>query len=137
MRITATGHAGLFIETARGSVLCDPWRSPAYFASWFVFPDNSNITSMYSPFSSVSPERMSYAEGWYAEQSSGDELVKLGDYMVQRRFPHLKADLSRFGTVCDGVLECAMHGWRFELASGRCLTADGDDIVAIAVEDSD
>jgi UDP-MurNAc hydroxylase len=56
---------------------------------------------------------------------------------VQRRCPHLKADLSRFGTVCDGVLECAMHGWRFELASGRCLTADGDDIVAIAVEDSD
>ena len=43
MRITATGHAGLFFDTARGSVLCDPWRSPAYFASWFVFPDNSEV----------------------------------------------------------------------------------------------
>ena len=24
-------------------MLCDPWRSPAYFASWFVFPDNSDV----------------------------------------------------------------------------------------------
>jgi UDP-MurNAc hydroxylase len=87
-------------------------------------------------FKCLSPERMSYAEGWYAEKSSGDDLVKLGDYMVQRRCPHLKADLSRFGTVCDGVLECAMHGWRFELASGRCLTADGHEIVAVPLETS-
>src|ERR1039458_2572407 len=43
MKITCTGHAGLFIDTAAGSILCDPWRSPAYFASWFVFPDNSGI----------------------------------------------------------------------------------------------
>jgi UDP-MurNAc hydroxylase len=81
-------------------------------------------------FKCLSAERMSYAEGWYAEKSSGDELVRLGDYLVQRRCPHLKADLSRFGTVCDGVLECSMHGWRFDLASRRCLTAEGHDIVA-------
>jgi UDP-MurNAc hydroxylase len=87
-------------------------------------------------FKCLSPERMSYAEGFYAEQSSGDELVQLGDYMVQRRCPHLKADLSRFGTVCDGLLECSMHGWRFELASGRCLTADGHDIVAVPLKSS-
>ncbi len=87
-------------------------------------------------FKCLSPERMSYAEGWYAEQSSGDDLVRLGDYMVQRRCPHLRADLSRFGTVCDGVLECAMHGWRFDLASGRCLTADGHELVAVPVDGS-
>ncbi len=87
-------------------------------------------------FKCLSPERISYAEGWHAEKSSGDDLVRLGEYMVQRRCPHLKADLSRFGTVCDGVLECAMHGWRFELSSGRCLTADGHEIVAVPVEGS-
>jgi UDP-MurNAc hydroxylase len=43
VRVTCTGHAGLFIETAHGSILCDPWRSPAYFASWFVFPDNAAV----------------------------------------------------------------------------------------------
>jgi UDP-MurNAc hydroxylase len=79
---------------------------------------------------------MSYAEGWYAEKTSGDDLVPVDGFMVQRRCPHLKADLSRFGTVCDGVLECAMHGWRFELATGRCLTAEGHDIVAVPIQPS-
>ena len=87
-------------------------------------------------FKCLSPERISYAEGWYAERSSSEDMVRLGDYMVQRRCPHLKADLSRFGTVGDGVLECAMHGWRFELASGRCLTADGHEIVAVPIDPS-
>ena len=87
-------------------------------------------------FKCLSPERMSYAEGWYAEKTSGDDLVPVDGFMVQRRCPHLKADLSRFGTVCDGVLECAMHGWRFELATGRCLTAEGHDIVAVPIQPS-
>ena len=89
---------------------------------------------LFTFFKCLSPERMSYAEGWYAEQSSTDDLVRIGDYLVQRRCPHLKADLSRFGSVTDGVLECGMHGWRFDLASGRCLTAEGHDIVAVPVE---
>jgi len=87
-------------------------------------------------FKCLSTERISYVEGWYAEKSSSDELIRLGDYMVQRRCPHLKADLSRFGTVCDGVLECSMHGWRFDLGTRRCLTAEGHDIVAEPVERS-
>ncbi|MGH3709908.1 MAG: MBL fold metallo-hydrolase, partial [Pseudonocardiaceae bacterium] len=43
MRVTGVGHAGLFIETAAGSVLCDPWMNPAFFGSWFPFPDNSDL----------------------------------------------------------------------------------------------
>jgi UDP-MurNAc hydroxylase len=41
MQITCIGHAGLYIETRYGTILCDPWLNPAYFDSWFVFPDNS------------------------------------------------------------------------------------------------
>src|SRR3954466_15817689 len=41
VRITGTGHASLRIDTDAGSILCDPWVNPAYFASWFPFPDNS------------------------------------------------------------------------------------------------
>src|SRR5215813_4228585 len=41
MQITCLGHAGLHIGTRYGRILCDPWANPAYFASWFVFPDNS------------------------------------------------------------------------------------------------
>ncbi len=43
MRITGTGHASLYMETSAGSILCDPWVNPAYFASWFPFPDNSQL----------------------------------------------------------------------------------------------
>ena len=43
MRITGTGHAGMRIDTSAGSILCDPWVNPAYFASWFPFPDNSAL----------------------------------------------------------------------------------------------
>src|SRR4051812_26645436 len=43
VRITFVGHAGLFIETRHGSVLCDPWFTPAYFGSWFPFPRNDTL----------------------------------------------------------------------------------------------
>ena len=43
MRITFLGHAGLFVETRHGSVLCDPWFNPAYFGSWFPFPRNDDL----------------------------------------------------------------------------------------------
>src|SRR5262249_43550266 len=31
------------IDSPAGSILCDPWVNPAYFASWFPFPDNSQL----------------------------------------------------------------------------------------------
>ncbi|MGH9071307.1 MAG: MBL fold metallo-hydrolase, partial [Acidimicrobiales bacterium] len=43
MKVTYLGHAGLFIETSHGSILCDPWFNPAFFASWFPFPSNEHI----------------------------------------------------------------------------------------------
>ncbi len=43
MQVTSVGHAGFRIETRAGSILCDPWVNPAYFASWFPFPDNSQL----------------------------------------------------------------------------------------------
>lgn len=43
MQVTSVGHAGFLIESRAGSILCDPWVNPAYFASWFPFPDNSQL----------------------------------------------------------------------------------------------
>src|SRR6185437_13171424 len=43
MRVTGLGHASALIETAYGSILTDPWVNPAYFGSWFPFPDNSQL----------------------------------------------------------------------------------------------
>ena len=39
----SSGHAGFFVETRHGSVLCDPWFTPAYFGSWFPFPRNDGL----------------------------------------------------------------------------------------------
>jgi UDP-MurNAc hydroxylase len=79
---------------------------------------------VYNFFKTLSAERLQYAEGWYAEQAPEQELLALDGYLVQRRCPHLKADLARFGEVDDGVLTCRMHGWQFDLATGRCLTSN-------------
>src|SRR5262245_21270351 len=43
MRLTFLGHVGFFIETRHGSVLCDPWFTPAYFGSWFPYPRNDGL----------------------------------------------------------------------------------------------
>ena len=31
------------VETAAGSILCDPWFVPAFFGAWFVFPRNDEL----------------------------------------------------------------------------------------------
>ncbi|MFV2017060.1 Rieske 2Fe-2S domain-containing protein [Micromonospora sp. LOL_023] len=85
---------------------------------------------VYAFFKCLSTERMQYAEGWYAEQRPDAEDIKIGDWIVQRRCPHLKADLTRFGIVDGDQLTCQLHGWRFDLNSGRCLTSVGHEIRA-------
>jgi UDP-MurNAc hydroxylase len=85
---------------------------------------------VYAFFKCLSEERLQYAEGWYAEQKPDAEDVKLGDWIVQRRCPHMKADLTRFGIIDGNTLTCQLHGWKFDLASGRCLTSVGHEVRA-------
>jgi UDP-MurNAc hydroxylase len=82
---------------------------------------------VYSFFKCLSEERLQYAEGWYDEheRATDAEDIQLGDWLVQRRCPHLKADLSRFGVIDGTTLTCQLHGWKFDLESGRCLTSVG------------
>jgi UDP-MurNAc hydroxylase len=79
---------------------------------------------IYTFFKCLAPDRLMYAEGWYADQKNDEGDIRLGDWFVQRRCPHLRGDLSRFGSVEGTTLTCAMHGWQFDLATGRCLTSD-------------
>ena len=39
----------------------------------------------------------------------------------RRSVPYARAV---FGEVDDCTLTCTLHGWRFDLETGRCLTAD-------------
>lgn len=87
---------------------------------------------VYSFFKCLSEERLQYAEGWYDEHERAVEAedIELDGWLVQRRCPHLKADLSRFGVIEGETLTCQLHGWRFDLPSGRCLTSVGKTLRA-------
>jgi len=87
---------------------------------------------VYAFFKCLSEERLQYAEGWYDEhqRTSDAEDITMGDWVLQRRCPHLKADLTRFGIIDGGTLTCQLHGWKFDLASGRCLTSAGHELRA-------
>ncbi len=49
--------------------------------------------------------------------------IRIGDHIVQRRCPHRNADLAAFGEIDGCELVCTLHGWRFDIATGKCLTA--------------
>jgi UDP-MurNAc hydroxylase len=85
---------------------------------------------VYIFFKCLSEERIDYVENWYDERNDDGQEIELDGWRMQRRCPHLRADLTKFGSVSDGVLTCALHGWRFDLATGRCLTSAGHEIRA-------
>src|SRR5215510_8013715 len=84
MRVTFLGQAGLFIETKHGSILCDPWFNPAYFASWFPFPSNEGI----DPATLAQPDYLfvshlhhdHFDPEWLKRHVSKDTTVLLPDY---------------------------------------------------------
>lgn len=89
---------------------------------------------IYTFLKCLSRDRIEYVENWYAEQSDVSEDVQLGDWIVQRRCPHLRADLSKTAKIEDGVLTCSLHDWKWDLASGKCLTTQGHPIRASRAE---
>ncbi|MBV9594158.1 MAG: MBL fold metallo-hydrolase [Actinobacteria bacterium] len=103
------------------------------FSAQRIGPYNEFI---YVFFKCLSEERLNYAEGWFAEQNAAEaaETVVLAGWQVQRRCPHLKADLTRFGEIDGDVLTCQMHGWKWRLTDGKCLTSVGHDLRAQRAE---
>lgn len=91
---------------------------------------------VYNFFKCLTLERLQYAEGYYAEESDADELLVMGDHLIQRRCPHLKADLARFGRLEDGILTCSMHGWQFDIDTGNCLTSTDRRLYTRRIQDA-
>jgi len=81
---------------------------------------------VYAFFKCLAPDRLMYAEGWYADMTHDEEDIQLGDWIIQRRCPHLRGDLKRFGEVAGTTLTCTVHGWQFDLLTGRCLATEDD-----------
>ncbi len=100
------------------------------WTAWRDGPFNPNLANF---FKSLSVERMRRAEieavHPRAATTEPEAEIGLGDYVVQRRCPHRRADLLVFGEIEAGAdgeeLVCTMHGWRFDCRTGRCRTARG------------
>jgi UDP-MurNAc hydroxylase len=92
------------------------------FKAWRVGGYNEYL---YTFFKCLTDERIAYADGWFAEAHDDSSTITLDGWDIQRRCPHLKADLSKFGVVEGTTLTCNLHGWKWDLASGRCMTSKG------------
>lgn len=77
---------------------------------------------LYTFFKCLSFERLEYVEEWYTSQRDTDEDFTIGEWTVQRRCPHLGADLAETGTLNGTILTCSQHNWEFDLATGKCLS---------------
>ena len=95
------------------------------FEAWRVGGYNEYL---YTFFKCLTDERIAYADGWFAEAHDTSASIDLGGYEIQRRCPHLKADLSKFGIVEGNTLTCNLHGWHWNLENGRCLTSRGHEL---------
>jgi UDP-MurNAc hydroxylase len=107
------------------------WSNSLFLSCRFVATRIGQYNEfVYAFFKCLSEERLQYAEGWYDEQqhNTDAEDVELDGWSVQRRCPHLKADLTRFGVVEGDTLTCQLHGWKFDLESGKCLTSVGHQL---------
>jgi UDP-MurNAc hydroxylase len=109
---------------------CEDWVNELFLSCRFRaerdMPYNEHL---YSFFKCLTPERLEYVESYYAQKINDDENVVLDGYLIQRYCPHLKADLTRFGRVENGILTCQMHGWQFDLANGgACINTRGHQI---------
>jgi UDP-MurNAc hydroxylase len=97
------------------------------FRAWRVGGYNEYL---YTFFKCLTDERIVYADGWFAETHDDSASITLDGWEIQRRCPHLKADLSKFGVVDGTTLTCNLHGWSWNLTNGRCLTSKGHELRA-------
>ncbi len=111
VRATSIGHAGILIESAAGSILCDPWFEPAFFASWFVFPRNDRLDADLldrierADFLYVSHLHGDHHdESWLRRNLSRDIPVLLPDYPTGEQRRRMEAlGFTTFLPTTDGV----------------------------------
>lgn len=103
------------------------------FKAWRVGGYNEYL---YTFFKCLTDERIAYADGWFAEAHDDSASITLDGWEIQRRCPHLKADLSKFGVVEGKTLTCNLHGWQWNLDTGRCLTSKGHELRSARAEQS-
>lgn len=65
-----------------------------------------------------------------ARESHCADTIERDGLRIQRYCPHAGEDLVH-ATICDGVIECPRHHWRWSVATGECLEGGS---IALKVE---
>jgi UDP-MurNAc hydroxylase len=55
-----------------------------------------------------------------AKEAAGGEMIERDGLRMRRFCPHAGEDL-KFATICDGVIECPRHRWRWDVRTGDCI----------------
>ena len=101
------------------------------FVAWREGEFNEYV---YNFLKSLSRERMKRAEAeavrkvapFDPDAADAEPDIRIGEYVVQRRCPHRNADLEAFGEVDGDEFVCTLHGWRFDCATGACITSPNE-----------
>lgn len=105
------------------------WSNSIFLSMQFEVGRSGKFNEFLTTFlKCLSRDRIEYVENWYAEQSDQTEDAEIDGWTVQRRCPHLRADLTKTGKIEEGVLTCALHDWKWDLTTGQCLTTPGHPI---------
>ncbi len=124
------------VETVAAARAVDWSNSLLLSCRWTAWREGDFNEYVYNFLKSLSRERMKRAEAEVvrkltppdAETMANEPDIRIGDYVVQRRCPHRNADLEAFGEIEGCEFVCTLHGWRFDLESGRCLTSADHDL---------
>ncbi|WP_298942495.1 Rieske 2Fe-2S domain-containing protein [uncultured Microbacterium sp.] len=107
------------------------WSNSIFLSMQFEVGRSGKFNEFLTTFlKCLSRDRIEYVENWYAEQSDQTEDAEIGEWTVQRRCPHLRADLTKTAKIEDGVLTCSLHDWKWDLETGKCLSTQGHPIRA-------
>ncbi len=104
------------------------WSNSLFLSCRFrAWRDGEFNEWVYNFFKSLSTERMRRTEAEAVRRldppTETEPDIELDGWVVQRRCPHRNADLAVFGEIDGCTLTCTLHGWRFDLETGRCLTS--------------
>lgn len=113
------------------------WSNSIFLSMQFSVGRSGKFNEFLTTFlKCLSVDRIEYVENWYSEQTDQTEDAEIGDWVVQRRCPHLRADLTKTGKVDeDGILTCSMHDWKWDLKTGKCLSTTGHAIRATKIDE--
>ncbi len=102
----------------------EAFKALFYSCRFATESDGFNNDLVYAFLMALSPEAIENLEAVLEKMPKISDEIEINGYRIQRYCPHLKADLNQYGQIDQNILTCTVHGWQFDLESGKCTTQD-------------